>query len=276
MLGFFAAFAVKLPVVPLHTWLPDAHTEAPTAGSVILAGLVLKTGAYGMLRFAVPLFPEAAAALAPSPWRWGSSASSTARCWPSARRDLKRLVAYTSVSHMGFVLLGIFAVERAGAPRRRGRDARHGVSTGALFILVGALQERIHTRDMDRMGGLWATAPRLGGIHALLRSPRWACPGWATSSASFWCCWALTASARRSPPSRRWAWWLAVSTRCGWSSASSTGRTREGWKFADLSARETAIAAALIAARALARPVSRAAPARGRAGAAAALPHDAE
>src|SRR6266478_1271208 len=109
MLGFFVAFAVKLPVVPFHTWLPDAHTEAPTAGSVVLAGLLLKTGAYGLLRFAVPLFPESAAAFAPVAMTLGVVGILYGAMLAFAQDDMKRLVAYTSVSHLGFVLLGIFA-----------------------------------------------------------------------------------------------------------------------------------------------------------------------
>ena len=155
MLGFFVAFAVKLPVVPLHTWLPDAHTEAPTAGSVILAGLLLKTGAYGMLRFVVPLFPRAAHAFAPVAMALGVVGILYGAVLAFAQTDLKRLVAYTSVSHLGFVLLGIFAWNDLALQGAVMTMICHGISTGALFILVGALQERIHTRDLDRMGGLW-------------------------------------------------------------------------------------------------------------------------
>ena len=153
MLGFFVAFAVKLPVVPLHTWLPDAHTEAPTAGSVILAGLLLKTGAYGLIRFVVPLFPGAARTFAPVAMTLASGRDPCmAPSWPSAQTDLKRLVAYTSVSHLGFVLLGIFAWTRSALQGAVMTMICHGISTGALFVLVGALQERIHTREM----GAWA------------------------------------------------------------------------------------------------------------------------
>ena len=165
MLGFFIAFAVKLPAFPLHTWLPDAHTEAPVAGSVDLAGLVLKVGAYGLLRFVIPLFPQAALndgfrtlamTLAVIGILYGAVLA-------MGQRDLKRLVAYTSVSHMGFVLLGVFAWNEIALQGVVMVMIAHGVSTGALFILVGQLHERVHTRDMTRMGGLWATAPRMGG-----------------------------------------------------------------------------------------------------------------
>ncbi len=163
MLGFFVAFAVKLPVVVLHTWLPDAHTEAPTAGSVILAGLMLKTGAYGMLRFVLPLFPDAAAAFAPVAMALGVAGILYGALMAFSQSDLKRLVAYTSVSHLGFVLLGIFAWNELALQGAVMTMICHGISTGALFIVVGILQERIHTREMGRMGGLWTVAPRLSG-----------------------------------------------------------------------------------------------------------------
>jgi NADH-quinone oxidoreductase subunit M len=163
MLGFFVAFAVKLPMVPLHTWLPDAHTEAPTAGSVILAGLLLKTGAYGMIRFVVPLFPHAAHQFAPFAIWLGVAGILYGALLAFSQSDLKRLVACTSISHMGFVLLGIFAWNNLALEGVLVTMLAHGISTGALFVIVGALQERTHTRDMGRMGGLWAVAPRMSG-----------------------------------------------------------------------------------------------------------------
>ncbi|MFN7995447.1 MAG: NADH-quinone oxidoreductase subunit M [Bryobacteraceae bacterium] len=163
MLGFFVAFAVKLPLFPLHTWLPDAHTEAPTAGSVILAGLLLKTGAYGMIRFIVPLFPGAAQEFAPVAMALGAAGIIYGAVLAFAQHDLKRLVAYTSVSHLGFVVLGVFSWNALALQGAVMTMLCHGVSTGALFILTGELQERIHTRELDRMGGLWTTAPRLSG-----------------------------------------------------------------------------------------------------------------
>ena len=163
MLGFIIAFAVKLPVVPLHSWLPDAHSEASTAGSVILAGLLLKTGAYGLLRFVVPLFPNASQEFTPAALALAVVGIIYGAVMAFAQTDLKRLVAYTSVSHMGFVLLGIFSWNSFGLQGAVMTMICHGLSTGALFMLVGALQERAHTRDMERMGGLWATVPRLSG-----------------------------------------------------------------------------------------------------------------
>ena len=163
MLGFFVAFAVKLPVVPLHTWLPDAHTEAPTAGSVILAGLLLKTGAYGLLRFVIPLFPHAAHEFTPVALVLAVIGIIYGAVMAFSQTDLKRLVAYTSVSHLGFVLLGIFSWNQLALQGAIMTMICHGLSTGGLFILVGGLQERIHTRDLGKMGGLWTVAPRLSG-----------------------------------------------------------------------------------------------------------------
>lgn len=164
MLAFFVGFGVKLPVVPLHTWLPDAHTEAPTGGSVILAGLLLKTGAYGLLRFTVPLFPEAAQTFAPIAMALGAAGILYGAVLAFAQTDFKRLVAYSSISHLGFALIGIFTMNRLALQGAVMQLIAHGVSSAALFMLAGALQERLHTRDMRRMGGLWASIPRLASI----------------------------------------------------------------------------------------------------------------
>jgi len=150
--------------VPLHTWLPDAHTEAPTAGSVILAGLLLKTGAYGLMRFVVPLFPHAAHEFTPVALVLAVIGIVYGAVMAFSQTDLKRLVAYTSVSHLGFVLLGIFSWNPLALQGAIMTMICHGLSTGGLFILVGGLQERIHTRDLDKMGGLWAVVPRLSGV----------------------------------------------------------------------------------------------------------------
>jgi len=163
MLGFFIAFAVKLPVVPVHTWLPDAHTEAPTAGSVVLAGLLLKTGAYGLLRFVLPLFPRTAHQFAPIAMILAVIGILYGGLLAFGQFDFKRLVAYTSVSHLGFVLLGIFAWNELALQGAVVTMIAHGISTGALFVIAGLLQDRMHTRDMSRMSGLWSTVPRLSG-----------------------------------------------------------------------------------------------------------------
>lgn len=164
MLGFMIAFVVKLPVVPFHTWLPDAHGEAPTAGSLILAGLLLKTGAYGILRFAIPLFPEAAWIVAPWCMLLGVIGIIYGALLAFSQTDIKRLVAYTSVSHMGFVILGVFAFNELALQGVIMQLLTHGISTGALFVLAGMLKERLHTRDLDQMGGLWTKMPAMGGI----------------------------------------------------------------------------------------------------------------
>jgi NADH-quinone oxidoreductase subunit M len=177
MLGFFIAFAVKLPVVPFHTWLPDAHTQAPTAGSVILAGLLLKAGAYGMIRFLVPLFPQAAAEFAQFAMILGIIGIFYGAILAFAQTDLKRLVAYTSISHMGFVLLGIFAWNELALQGALMIMLAHALSTGGLFILVGDMYHRLHTRDLNRMGGLWSTVPRMGGVGLFLSLASLGLPG---------------------------------------------------------------------------------------------------
>jgi len=185
MLGFLAAFIVKLPVVPFHSWLPDAHSEAPTAGSVILAGLLLKTGAYGLIRFVVPLFPAASAEFAPWLMGLGVLGILYGAILAFAQTDLKRLVAYTSVSHMGFVMLGVFAFNALAMQGVVMQMITHGISTGALFILAGSLYERIHTRDINRMGGFWVQAPFMGSIGMVFAMASLGLPGLGNFVAEF-------------------------------------------------------------------------------------------
>jgi NADH-quinone oxidoreductase subunit M len=185
MLGFLAAFIVKLPVVPFHTWLPDAHTEAPTAGSLILAGLLLKTGAYGLLRFVVPLFPGAAHEIAPWAMLFGVIGILYGAILAFAQTDFKRLVAYTSVSHMGFVILGVFAFNEIALQGVVMQMITHGISTGALFILAGTIYERIHTRDITKMGGFWPRVPFMGTIGLIFAMASLGLPGLGNFIAEF-------------------------------------------------------------------------------------------
>tara|TARA_B100001142_G_scaffold60818_1_gene59912 strand:- start:1442 stop:2941 length:1500 start_codon:yes stop_codon:yes gene_type:complete len=164
MLGFFVAFTTKLPSVPFHSWLPDAHSQAPTAGSVILAGILLKTGAYGLIRFAVPLFPEASLSFAPIAMTLAAISILYCAKVAFAQTDIKRLIAYTSVSHMGFVTLGIYAWNEQALQGAVMTMLAHGLSAAALFMLAGGLQHRIHTREMPDMGGFWVKVPRMAVV----------------------------------------------------------------------------------------------------------------
>ena len=175
--AFFLGLAVKLPAFPLHPWLPDAHTEAPTGGSVVLAGLLLKTGGYAMLRFGVPLFPEAATTFARPAMVLGVAGILYGALAAVAQTDVKRLVAYTSVSHMGFVLLGVFSLDDTAWRGVVAQMVCHGLSTGGLFVVAGLLQERLGTRDLRRFGGLWASMPRLGGLALVLALASLGLPG---------------------------------------------------------------------------------------------------
>lgn len=158
-LAFALAFAIKVPLFPFHTWLPDAHVQAPTAGSVILAGILLKMGTYGYLRFALPFFPEPARDFAPL-FALLAIIGILYGAWVAyAQKDIKSLVAYSSVSHLGFVMLGIFALNAQGLSGGILQMINHGISTGALFLLVGMIYERRHTRDIDAFGGLWKIMP---------------------------------------------------------------------------------------------------------------------
>lgn len=160
--AFFAAFAIKVPLWPFHSWLPDAHVEAPTAGSVILAGILLKMGGYGFIRFNLPLFPDAARTAAPAISILAVIGIIYGAAVSFAQRDVKKLVAYSSVSHLGFVVLGIFALNRQGLAGGILQMVNHGLSTGALFLAVGMIYERRHTREMSEFGGLWGVMPLYG------------------------------------------------------------------------------------------------------------------
>lgn len=185
MLGFFVAFAVKLPVVPIHSWLPDAHSQAPTAGSVDLAGILLKTAAYGLLRFGLPLFPHASAQFAPIAMWLGVLGIIYGAILAYAQNDVKRLVAYTSISHMGFVLVGIYAGTEQALQGAVINMLAHGISAGALFILCGEIYERLHTRDMREMGGLWTRFPFLPPIALFFAAASLGLPGLANFVGEF-------------------------------------------------------------------------------------------
>ena len=246
MLGFVIAFIVKLPVVPFHPWLPDAHTEAPTAGSVVLAGLLLKTGAYGLLRFVLPIFPDAVATIGPIMLVLGVIGIIYGAVLAFGQTDLKRLVAYTSVSHMGFVLIGIFAGNQIALSGAIVQMVAHGISTGALFIIVGIIQERVHTREMGSMGGFWSSAPRLCSVGLVFALASLGLPGFGNFVAEFM---VLLGSYRTHPVitmisasglvlAAIYSLWIVQNV--------FHGEKREGLKFVDLSSRETGMMAAMV------------------------------
>lgn len=176
-LAFAAAFAIKVPMWPLHSWLPDAHVEAPTAGSVILAGVLLKLGTYGFLRFNLGLFPEATIRAAP----WIALLATIGIIYGAAvsyaQADVKKLVAYSSVSHLGFVMLGLFALNSQGIQGAILQMINHGLSTGALFLLVGMIYEQTHTRELKVYGGLWKVTPVFGTIMLIVALSSMGLPG---------------------------------------------------------------------------------------------------
>jgi NADH-quinone oxidoreductase subunit M len=163
-IAFAAAFAIKVPMWPLHSWLPDAHVEAPTAGSIILAGVLLKMGTYGFLRFNIPLFPNATIQAAPYIALLATIGIIYGAAVSYAQQDVKKLVAYSSVSHLGFVMLGLFALNPEGVAGAILQMVNHGISTGALFLLIGMIYEQTHTRDIKVYGGLWKITPIFGTV----------------------------------------------------------------------------------------------------------------
>jgi NADH-quinone oxidoreductase subunit M len=176
-LAFAVAFAVKVPLFPLHTWLPDAHTQAPTAGSVILAGVMLKLGTYGFVRFGLYLFPEASVWFAPALVTLGVIGILYGAIVATMQRDLKRLVAYSSVAHLGFIILGTFALTTQGIEGGVMQMVNHGLSTGALFLLVGMIYDRRHTREIAALKGLQKSAPILAGVFTLVMLSSIGLPG---------------------------------------------------------------------------------------------------
>src|SRR5215475_2695604 len=175
--AFALSFAIKVPVFPFHTWLPDAHVEAPTAGSVILAGILLKLGTYGFLRFAIPLFPDAALAAAPFFIVLAVIGIIYGAVVAMMQADIKKLVAYSSVSHLGFVMLGLFALNMQSVQGGIYQMLNHGLSTGALFLLVGMIYDRRHTRLIEDFGGLWKPLPIFSGVFMVVMFSSIGLPG---------------------------------------------------------------------------------------------------
>src|SRR5262249_32135248 len=176
-LAFALAFAIKVPLFPFHTWLPDAHVEAPTPGSVILAGVLLKMGTYGFLRFCLPLFPDATITFTPLVFALAVIGIVYGAWVSTVQPDLKKLVAYSSVSHLGFVMLGIFTLNQQGMVGGVLQMINHGLSTGALFLIVGMLYEPRHTRLIAAFGGLWALAPAFSALFLIVSLSSLGLPG---------------------------------------------------------------------------------------------------
>jgi NADH-quinone oxidoreductase subunit M len=176
-IAFAAAFAIKVPMWPLHSWLPDAHVEAPTAGSVILAGVLLKMGTYGFLRFNLAMFPQAAVQAAPTIAVLAVIGIIYGAAVSYAQADVKKLVAYSSVSHLGFVMLGLFALNAQGVQGSILQMINHGLSTGALFLLVGMIYEQTHTRELKVYGGLWKITPIFGTVMLIVALSSMGLPG---------------------------------------------------------------------------------------------------
>jgi NADH-quinone oxidoreductase subunit M len=176
-LAFALAFAIKVPMFPFHTWLPDAHVEAPTAGSVILAGVLLKMGSYGFLRLAIPFFPAAAVAVAPVILVLSVVGIVFGSLMSLAQKDIKKLIAYSSVAHLGFVMVGLFSMNVAAAQGGFLQSINHGISTGALFLLVGVIYERTHTRGVNDFGGLAPKMPVYGTLFMIVMLSSIGLPG---------------------------------------------------------------------------------------------------
>jgi len=176
-IAFLIAFAVKVPMVPVHTWLPDAHVQAPTAGSIILAGVLLKMGAYGFIRFSLPMLPDASLYFAPMMITLSALAIVYGGLLALAQTDIKKLIAYSSVSHMGFITLGLFTFNMNGMSGAVIQMFNHGITTGALFLFVGLIYERTHSRDIQAYGGMIKAVPLFGILFAAFLLSSMAVPG---------------------------------------------------------------------------------------------------
>jgi NADH-quinone oxidoreductase subunit M len=176
-LAFFASFAVKMPMWPVHTWLPDAHVEAPTAGSVVLAAILLKMGGYGFLRFSLPMFPLASEMFAPMMFVLSVIAIVYTSLVALVQEDMKKLIAYSSVAHMGFVTMGIFSLNKQGIDGAMFQMISHGFISGALFLCVGVVYDRIHTREIAAYGGLVNRMPAYAAIFLLFTMANVGLPG---------------------------------------------------------------------------------------------------
>jgi len=246
MLGLFAGFAVKLPAFPVHSWLPDAYTESPTAGAIVLAGIMTKTAGYGLLRFVVPLFPAAALSFAPVAMGLAVIGILYGAWLAFGQTDIRRLVACSSISHMGFVLLGVFAWNEVALTGVVVQMLAHGLVIAALFALVAFLERRTGTREIARLGGLWSTAPGLGAVALFFALALLGLPGLASFLGEFLI---LAGAFSKSPLlaalaasglvfSVIYALWLVQRT--------FQGPNRAGWRLADLAGHEAALAAALV------------------------------
>ena len=246
MLGFFVGFAVKIPLVPVHSWLPDAYTRAPTAGTIVIAGLMAKTGAYGLLRFAIPLFPAAAARFAPVAMALAVIGLLYGAIVAFGQTDAKRALAYASLSHMGLIVLGVFAWTQIALQGAVIQMVCHGIILAALFTLIGALDARIHTRDLRQASGLWAITPRMGGVALLFALALMGLPGLGSFIGEFLVLlgtfpvrgvYAIVA-ALGVIAAAVYALWLIQHT--------FQGENRGEWQVPDLSVREMGLMAALI------------------------------
>ena len=239
-LAFFASFAVKMPMWPVHTWLPDAHVQAPTAGSVILAGVLLKMGGYGFVRFSLPMFPEASAQFIPLMFALSGVAVVYTSLVALVQRDMKKLIAYSSVAHMGFVTFGLFAFNRQGIEGALIVMLSHGLVSGALFLVVGVIYDRLHTREIDKYGGLANNMPGYALLFMLFTMASVGLPGTSgfvgeflslvgTYAVSTWAAIVATTGIILGAAYMLWLYWRICF---------GVARTREAAAMKDLSARE--------------------------------------